>query len=161
MMKMILQELTDARSSSSSLIFHSYSKEKIYSTRNKKLSMRLSKSITLFSFLSHFSDLFGPFFILSLFFFLIQIAQLPNFYSKNYFFFRLSHLSHIYLYIKARKKEENQNYDHDFTLFFQRNTKELWRQNFSFIFRVRSEENYDKKSCMHHKSGGIWLNFIK
>lgn len=38
------------------------------STRNKKLSVRLSESITLFSFLSHLSDLFGPFFILSSFF---------------------------------------------------------------------------------------------
>lgn len=68
------------RSTSSSLIFHS--QERI-STRNKKLSVRLSESITLFSFLSHLSDLFVPFLSSSCLvsFFLIQIAQLPSFWA--------------------------------------------------------------------------------
>lgn len=66
-------------------------------------------------------------FSLSLFF-LIQIAQLPNFY-----FSLLTPQSHTYAHKRreewsAERERENQNYDHDFTLFFERSTKELWRQ---------------------------------
>lgn len=96
----ILSSLSDGqRSSSSSLIFHSHSSKK-NSTRNKKLSVRLSESITLFSFLSHLSDLFGPFFILSSFFSYSNRAATKFLF---YFFFA-SHTSQSH--ILTQKEEE-------------------------------------------------------
>jgi hypothetical protein len=38
------------------------------------------------------------------------------------------------------KRRENQNYDHDFTLFFERSTKELWRHNSPFISAFREND---------------------
>lgn len=150
MMKVILQNLFFWRNSLSS----EWWPEKLFvisnfplafenknSTRNKKLSVRLSESITLFSFLSHLSDLFGPFFILSSFFFLFKSRSYQIFIL---FFLPLTPHSHIYSHTKGRrmisKRRENQNYDHDFTLFFERSTKELWRHNSPFISAFREND---------------------
>jgi hypothetical protein len=107
------------RSTSSSLIFHS--QERI-STRNKKLSVRLSESITLFSFIAPLGSVWCAFLSSSCLvsFFLIQIAQLPSFWAILRTHLRLQQK-------RARSRPDDgrmkQNYDRDFSLSLWRITK--------------------------------------
>lgn len=131
------------RSTSSSLIFEN-------STRNKKLSMRLSESITLFSFIAPLGSVWA---------FLLFLFKSRSFQV----FLTHSSLSHLFWgSLTQRSTDREWNYDHDFTLYFWRITKDLWSNLFSLIlthsasffsfshspdFQKQSEGNDDKKSC--------------
>lgn len=137
------------RSTSSSLIFEN-------STRNKKLSVRLSESITLFSFIAPLGSVWA-----FLLFFLIQIAQLPNFFDSFFSLTPLLRLAHT-------KIQQTENEIMIMTLHCTSDASQktcraisLARSSFGIIlstFKSNQKEMTIRNHAMHSNKK-IWLKF--